>query len=124
MRFYGAQWFKLCTYLTCSCTDGTVASRQECIGTFVDDTSTVVEREWLNSSVNFDNILQAFVALFVTMSLDGMFYRLLASIPSSLHAAGRINCIHILFAGYADLMTRTMSIPAEPNLQPKVCLCR
>jgi hypothetical protein len=48
-----------------------VASQQECTGTFMDADGQLVQREWLNSSINFDNIFQAFIALFATVSLDG-----------------------------------------------------
>jgi hypothetical protein len=71
-----------------------VASQAECIGHITDEDGTLTQREWRNSAINFDNILNAFIALFVTVSLDG----------------------------YSDLMLRTMSIPAEKGLQPKVCI--
>lgn len=79
--------------LFCRCTDNGVASQDECIGTFIDAGGQLVLREWRNSDLNFDNILQAFISLFVVISMDG----------------------------YSDLMLRCMSIPSEKNLQPKVC---
>lgn len=69
-----------------------VASQEECLGMFIDADGLLLPREWRNSRLNFDNIFQAFISLFVVISLDG----------------------------YSDLMLRCMSIPAEKNLQPQV----
>jgi hypothetical protein len=53
------------------CNDDTVASQGQCTGTFRDVEGQLLQREWLNSNLNFDNIFQAFLALFVTVTLDG-----------------------------------------------------
>lgn len=68
-------------------------SKQDCTGTFEDSTGTVQERIWSNYKLNFDNLGNAFLALFVTVSLDG----------------------------YAGLLIQAVSAPNTKDQAPQVC---
>jgi Ion transport protein len=60
----------------------------------MDSTGAVKERLWLNADFNFDNLLNAQLALFVTITQDG----------------------------YTDIMADAMAAPAEKGMQPQVWL--
>jgi len=54
-----------------SCTDESVASKLDCVGTFVDASGELVIREWKRHLFEFDWIGSAMLTLFETASLDG-----------------------------------------------------
>ena len=54
-----------------SCTDESVASKSDCVGTFVDASGEMVMREWKRHLFEFDWIGSAMLTLFETASLDG-----------------------------------------------------
>lgn len=68
-------------------------SKQDCTGTFEDGTGVVQERVWKNYELNFDNLGSAFLALFVTVSLDG----------------------------YSGLLIQAVSAPSTKDQAPQVC---
>jgi hypothetical protein len=74
------------------CTDASVTTRDECVGQFLSDGGTVIERQWRKPNLNFDNLPRAIVSLFVTISLDG----------------------------YSDLMVMAMTAPPEKGQNPLV----
>jgi len=78
--------------LHCRCSDDSLVPKDECTGTYVDDAGMVLERSWDNYPVNFDNLGNAFLTLFVTVSLDG----------------------------YSGLLVRAVSAPSSKDQAPKV----
>lgn len=62
----------------------------------MDDAGTIQERSWTNYPLNFDNFGSAFLAMFVTVSLDG----------------------------YSGLLIQAVSAPSTKDQAPKVCSYR
>ena len=62
IREYGGTFY--------GCTDATVASKSECLGTFVESSGEVVERIWNRHLFEFDWIGSAMLTLLETASLD------------------------------------------------------
>jgi Ion transport protein len=53
------------------CNDNSVANVNECQGKFMLPDGSMEDRQWLRPFYNFDNLGQALLSLFVTMTLDG-----------------------------------------------------
>eukprot|EP00892_Ulva_mutabilis_P003109 jgi/Ulvmu1/1279/UM011_0003.1 len=88
---FGVMGMQLFSGLLYRCSDGSLVSRDACTGTFIDENGDAQERSWDNYPVNFDNIGNAFLALFVTVSLDG----------------------------YSGLLVRAVSAPSSKDQEPK-----
>lgn len=55
-----------------SCNDASVAGKSDCVGSYLDpSTGDLQQREWTNMWLNFDNIGNALLTLFITSTLDG-----------------------------------------------------
>lgn len=58
-------------YLT-RCNDPTIEYKEDCVGQFsVGETDEVQDRNWENSTFNFDDIGNALLTLFITVTQDG-----------------------------------------------------
>jgi voltage-dependent calcium channel T type alpha-1G len=53
-----------------SCNDSSVTLKSSCVGTFKDSFGRPQQREWSSSPINFDNLANALVCLFILSTQD------------------------------------------------------
>ncbi len=53
-----------------SCSDANVTSKSLCVGSFTDSLGRVKDREWSSPPLNFDNLANALVCLFILSTQD------------------------------------------------------